>query len=76
MATFKGKVIKCFECGKSFKIPVCRSKTAKYCSKECADVHRHDKTRVKKVEKKCQQCGKKIYVHPCHRRKHTTDKVI
>lgn len=67
MANFKGKIFSCGECGKEFKAPQCRSKTAKYCSKECADVHRHDKTRVKKAELCCERCGKVFRDHPCHR---------
>jgi 5-methylcytosine-specific restriction endonuclease McrA len=66
MAKFVGAIFNCRTCGKEFKIPQCRKKLAKYCSKECADVHRHDTTRVEKIEKECQRCGKKLYVHPCH----------
>ena len=66
MATFKGMILICQECGKEFKVPSCRSKVAKYCSKECADVHRQDTTRVKKIEKECLRCGKKFQDHPCH----------
>lgn len=66
MAKFKGLVLNCLECGKDFKVPQVRCKTAKYCSKECADVHRHDTTTGEKVECKCQRCGKTFYDHPCH----------
>jgi 5-methylcytosine-specific restriction endonuclease McrA len=63
---FKGSLVQCGECGKEFKVSPSRQKTAKYCSKECADVHRHDTTRVEKIEKHCLCCGKVFYVHPCH----------
>ncbi|RPH74554.1 HNH endonuclease [bacterium] len=66
MAKFKGSVLVCLECGKEFRVSPVRSKTAKYCSKECADVHRHDTTTGEKVECKCQRCGKTFYDHPCH----------
>lgn len=65
MATFKGVINKCEECGKEFKLPQCR-REAKYCSKECADVHRQDTTRGRKVELQCKNCGKTFYDHPCH----------
>ena len=66
MAKFKGAILTCEECGKEYKVPHCRSKTAKYCSKECADVHRQDTTRVEQIEKECLRCGKKFHDHPCH----------
>jgi hypothetical protein len=66
MAKFKGKILKWLECDDEFKVSPNRVKTAKYCSKECADVHRHDTTRVNKIEKKCLRCGKIFYDHPCH----------
>ncbi|HHT9136796.1 MAG TPA: HNH endonuclease [Candidatus Wunengus sp. YC60] len=65
MATFKGVINQCKECGKDFKVPQCR-REAKFCSKECADVHRQDNTRGEKVELQCQSCGKTFYDHPCH----------
>lgn len=66
MAKFKGEILICLECGNEFKIPPSRSKIAKYCSKECADVHRHDTTKIEKVRKNCLRCGKEFYEHPCH----------
>ncbi len=66
MAKFKGAILHCQECGKEFKVPQVRRETAKFCSKECADVHRHDTTRVEKIKKECLRCGKTFYVHPCH----------
>lgn len=65
MASFKGLVKKCEECGEEFKVPRCRSE-ARYCSKECADVHRQDTRKVKRTELHCKRCGKVFYDHPCH----------
>jgi 5-methylcytosine-specific restriction endonuclease McrA len=66
MAVFKGAVLNCLECGKEFKIPQCRIKTAKFCSTECADTHRNDLRKVDKIEKLCLHCGKPFSDHPCH----------
>lgn len=70
MAKFKGAILRCQECGNEFKVPSCRAKSAKYCSKECADGHRADSRKVDRVKKKCPQCGKEFYAHQCqeHRR--------
>ena len=65
MAKFKGKVLRCLECGNEFKVPSCRSDTAKYCSKECADVHRTDTRKIDRVQKKCLFCGKLFGAHQC-----------
>ena len=66
MAKFKGKILGCQECGREFKVPLCRSKTAKYCSRKCADVHTNDGKKVEKVTKECLRCGKTFYEYPCH----------
>lgn len=76
MAKFRGAILKCRECGREFKVPSVRKSTAKYCSKECADIHRNDKRIVDKVEKACLYCGKKFHDYPCHskRRKYCSYK--
>jgi 5-methylcytosine-specific restriction endonuclease McrA len=66
MAKFKGAILQCKECGIDFKVPQVRKNTAKYCSKECADIHRHDTTRMDKVEKHCLKCGAVFYERKCH----------
>jgi hypothetical protein len=76
VAKFKGSVLQCGECGRDFSVPPNRSKTAKYCSKECADGHRSDSRKIEKIEKSCQRCGTLFTDHPCHsgRRKYCSYK--
>ena len=71
MATFKGAVLNCNECGKEFKVPPVRKDTAKYCSKECADVHRQDGRRKEKLERFCPLCGKSFLIYACHAERRT-----
>lgn len=56
MATFKGAVLNCAECGDEFKVPACRAKTAKTCSKECADKQRGFAIE-RKADIACLTCG-------------------
>lgn len=66
MAKFRGAVLSCQTCGESFKVPPSRSKSAKYCSKRCADPHRNADMRLAKLEVVCQQCGKTFLEHRSH----------
>lgn len=66
MAKFRGAILECQECGKEFKVPPSRKHKAKYCSKQCADRHRHDATRKEKIVLSCKRCGKKFLEHKCH----------
>lgn len=65
MATFKGVVLQCVQCGSDFKVPQCRAKTASTCSHACAVVQR-GKSIERKVELICKGCGETFSVPRCH----------
>jgi len=67
MAKSRKVSLGCMECGKEFRVPPTRAKTARYCSARCADGHRNDKRRVNKEEFRCGRCGKVFYDFPSHR---------
>lgn len=50
---------KCIICGKEFQVPHYREKTAKYCSKECANKSRFSSNNVV-----CTNCGKPFHMKP------------
>ena len=66
MATFKGAVLSCETCGKDFKVPQCRKKSAKYCSFACAGVGRGKDREIPKVAVTCKECGNIFFEHRCH----------
>ena len=66
MAKFKGVILGCKECGEEFRVSPCRALTAKYCSSECADLHRNDKRKKEKIERDCAYCGKPFELYQCH----------
>lgn len=69
MAKFRGAILRCIECGKDFRVPPVRKDVAKYCSKECADIHRHDATRIPKHTRNCPVCGNMFEIYPCHEKR-------
>jgi hypothetical protein len=64
LAKFKGAILACKECGKQFRVPPNRKDAAKYCSKECADLHRHDSSRKEKIGLTCKFCGQLFFSYP------------
>ena len=66
MAKFKGVVLSCKICGKEFKVPQCRAKTAEFCGHECSVIGRAQKMSKPKIAVICKGCGVTFYDHPCH----------
>lgn len=66
MAKFKGVVLSCKICGKEFKVPQCRAKTAEFCSHACSVIGRAQKCSKPKVAVVCKECGITFYDHPSH----------
>lgn len=57
--------LKCKVCGKSFKVPPCRAKTASTCSNACAVLVRA-KSRERKVYTRCLACGEQFSLPQSH----------
>jgi 5-methylcytosine-specific restriction endonuclease McrA len=66
MAKFIGAILECMECGKEFRVPPARRNTAKYCSNECADLHRNEGKIKEKLKRVCPQCGRTFKIYPSH----------
>jgi HNH endonuclease len=66
MAKFRGAILECKTCGKTFKVPPVRSKTAKYCSPGCAGKGRGPERELPKVAIVCAACGKTFFEHGSH----------
>lgn len=56
VAVFVGATLSCQDCGAEFRVPKCRSETAKYCSRACADKHRGHRQEIKRVTLICAHC--------------------
>lgn len=76
MANFRGAVLLCNECGQEFRVPPSRAKSARYCSKKCADLNRSDMMPKKRVSKRCPNCGDTFEVPESHagRRKYCSSR--
>ncbi len=76
MATFRGAILTCGDCGREFKVPPSRAATAKYCSNRCAKKHRMTGRRDKRVTLVCEGCGGSFEEYKSHadRRRFCSDK--
>lgn len=66
MAKFRGATLSCRACGEVFKVSPSRAKTAKYCSKACADLFRSEMGCKPKVKLVCIWCEKTFEEHQSH----------
>lgn len=66
MATFKGAIKTCDDCGREFKVSPSRIATAKYCSHRCAKKHRMTGRRDKRVTLVCEGCGNSFEEYKSH----------
>lgn len=71
MAKFKGAIKECVVCGVAFKVPQCRSETAKACSTECSYKDRMRHRIIERVKMNCTECGKEFTEHQCHASRRT-----
>lgn len=68
VAKFRGAVLTCAQCGSEFRVPPVRAKTARYCSRPCADLNRSamQEHRKKRVVLKCAGCDKPFETFGSH----------
>ena len=77
MAKFRGAIKTCEDCGRTFKVPACRAKSARYCSIKCAAPHRMDGL-GKSLMFVCPTCKSEFKVPRSHinRRKYCSKKCM
>ena len=73
-ARFRGAVKSCEDCGRTFKVPPSRAKTARYCSIKCAAPHRMEGL-GKSLMLVCPACNSEFKVprSHMHRRKYCSE---
>ncbi len=72
---FRGAVKTCEDCGRTFKVPPSRAKTARYCSIKCASPHRMEGL-GKSLMFICPRCNSefKVFRSQMHRRKYCSER--